>query len=254
MEVKSKILLLNAKKKQYTLTVSTNPASATVQLYYDGSWHTETSATVDEGTIIQYNVYQSTYGTTTGSITMNANKTLTCTGTYSTSTTDVSWSRPNLSSNGSVGGSSCACYADTAGSSNPAYKAFDGSNATADYWISTTSAFPHYIVFYTPTAIKVSSLTIYNRAQGYYAPKDYTLYASNSNGSWTSIASGTNTVSGGGSSGSIYPSTNSYYKYFKLNVPSHINGSSTYVAIGEIYFSAVYQQTSYTYYWNTSIT
>lgn len=252
--IQSKKLLLNAKKKQYTLTVTTNPASATVTLTYDGTSYTSNTATVDEGTVISYSVYQSTYGTTTGTITMDSDKTLTCTGTYSTSTTDVAWSRPNLNSNGSVGGSSCACYADGEGSNNPAYKAFDGSNATADYWVSTTSAFPHYIVFYTPTAIKLSSLTIYNRAQGYYAPKDYTLYASNSNGSWTSIASGTNTVSGGGASWSIYPSTSSYYKYFKLNVTSHINGSSTYVAIGEIDFNAVYEQTSYTYYWNTTIT
>ena len=251
MEIFSKNLLIGS---QFTLTVITDPISATCTLTYEGQSYNAKTATVKVGTVISYSVYHPTYGTTTGNITMNSDKTLTCNGAYSTSTTDVAWSRPNLNSNGSVGGSSFACYADSEYGSNYAYKAFDGSNATVDYWTSTTSAFPHYIVFYSPTAIKVSSLTIYNRASGYYAPKDYTLYGSDNGSSWTYLTSGTNTVSSGGANWYVYPSTSSYYKYYKFEVTSHINGSSTYVAIGEIYISAVYQQESYTYYWNKSVT
>ena len=82
----SKSLLL-AEKKQYTLTVSTNPASATCTLTYDGHSYSSKTATVDEGTVISYSVYHSTYGTTTGNITMDSDKTLTCEGTYSTGAT-----------------------------------------------------------------------------------------------------------------------------------------------------------------------
>jgi hypothetical protein len=69
---------------QYTLTVSTNPNNATCTLTYGGSSYSSKSATVASGTVINYSVYHSIYGTTTGSITMNSNKTLTCTGASST--------------------------------------------------------------------------------------------------------------------------------------------------------------------------
>lgn len=253
MQVFSKNLLMNS-KREYTLTVTTSPASATVTLTYDGVSHNETSATVDEGTVIQYSVYQSTYGTTTGSITMDRNKTLSCTGTYSTSTTDVVWNRPNLSSDGTVGGSSFACYADSEYSSYYAYKAFDGNITNAGSWISTNTTYPHYLVFYSPTPIKISNLQIYNRPSGSYVPKDYTLYGSNTGSSWTFLTSGTNTVSGGGSSWYIYPSSSSYYKYYKFEATSHISGSGYYILVCEMLINAVYQQTSYTYYWDTSIT
>ena len=86
METHSKALLM-ANAKYYTLTVSTNPASATCTLTYGGNSYSSKTATVKKGTIISYSVYHSTYGTTTGNITMDSDKTLTCEGTYSTGAT-----------------------------------------------------------------------------------------------------------------------------------------------------------------------
>lgn len=73
--------------KMYTLTVVTSPASATCTLTYDGTSYSTKQVTVKAGTVVSYSVYHSTYGTTSGSVTMNRDKILTCTGTYNTVTT-----------------------------------------------------------------------------------------------------------------------------------------------------------------------
>ena len=80
-----KLLLATKGTTYYTLTVSTNPSSATCTLSYDGTSYEGKSISVPSGTEISYSIYHSTYGTTTGTITMDADKTLSCTGTYSTS-------------------------------------------------------------------------------------------------------------------------------------------------------------------------
>lgn len=53
-----------------TLTVFTTPSSATCQLYYNDSWHTEKSCTVPIGTTVQYQVSYSGYTTQSGSWTI----------------------------------------------------------------------------------------------------------------------------------------------------------------------------------------
>ena len=106
--IQSKKLLMN---DNVTLTVVTTPAAATCTLTYNSVQYSTKTLTVPKGATVSYSVYYSTYGTTSGSITMDKDKTLTCTGTSSSSSTDVSWSRPNLTSDGTMGGSSCAASA-----------------------------------------------------------------------------------------------------------------------------------------------
>ena len=65
----------------YTLTVTSNIDSAQCTLTYDGVSHSSRTATVPEGTVISYSMYSSTYGTTSGNVTMDSNKTLDFTGT-----------------------------------------------------------------------------------------------------------------------------------------------------------------------------
>ena len=67
-----KMHLLNASTMQYTLTVVTDPVSATCTLTANGVSSSAKTLTVDAGTVISYSVYHATYGTTTGNITMNA--------------------------------------------------------------------------------------------------------------------------------------------------------------------------------------
>ena len=88
MSIKTRINPMGALGvKEYTLTVTTNPAAATCTLTYDGVSYSTKTAKVKAGTVISYSVYHSTYGTTSGSITMDSDKTLNCNGTYSSSTT-----------------------------------------------------------------------------------------------------------------------------------------------------------------------
>lgn len=77
---------LLGKKKQVTLTVTTNPAAATCKLTYDGQTYTAKTATVDVGTSISYSISYDNTTTKTGSFIMSKDRTLTATRTYSTST------------------------------------------------------------------------------------------------------------------------------------------------------------------------
>lgn len=86
-----------------TLTVVTNPASATCDLTYNGQTYSNTkTATVLKGTVVSYSLYDSSHPSATGgtgSITMNSNKTLNATCTYSTST---SFNTTNYTKKGSL--------------------------------------------------------------------------------------------------------------------------------------------------------
>ena len=248
--IQSKKLLMN---DNVTLTVVTTPATATCTLTYNSVQYSTKTLTVPKGSTISYSVYYSTYGTTTGSITMDKDKTLTCTGTSGTSYTDVSWSNPNLSSNGSLGGSSFAVQASGERGTSAAWKAFDGSTTT--FWISgsaaTTSA---YMIMYNPNAIKLSTISItnYTSNAGAHTPTSGTIYGSSNNSSWSTIKSYTNSTTSNKGNWSISVNSSSYYKYWKINM-SKTNTSGN-MALTEISMSGYYQSSSTTYYWNTSTT
>ena len=258
----SKELLMSESK--VTLTVTTNPASATCTLTYDGNSYTTKTASVKKGTIISYSVYHSTYGTKTGTITMDSDKTLTFTGTYSTTSTDVSWTRPNLSGFGTMGGSSFACEAKSANavinssvSGYEGWKAFDGiSNSSSNYWdargANMQSAFPAYITWYNPTAIKVTQVTI-TQQRGDISPKTGTIQASDNNSNWTTLTSWTNSNVTTGASWNINLSSNTnFYNYYKLNITASNTSGGTTTQIREITMTAYTEQTSYTYYWDVT--
>ena len=233
---------------QYTLTVSTTPSAATCTLTYNGTSYTAKTLTVPVGSTISYSVYHSTYGTTYGTITMNSNKTLTCTGASSTSYTDVSWSRPNLSSGGTLGGSSFAVSASGVYQSQYAiYKAVDGNTSTQ--WDANRATGSYYI-FYNPTPLKVTGLNM-NQWTG----DDYkhwsiagTVSASNNGSSWTSVGS----YSQNAKVISISLSNSNYYKYYKITSSSYASG--TRWGILELGITAYYQTSSTTYYWNKTVT
>ncbi len=80
-------LLQASAKIYYTLNVVFTPSdaqSATCTLTYDGQAHSATSATAEAGTVITYSISDTKYGSATGTVTMDSDKTLTCTGTTTT--------------------------------------------------------------------------------------------------------------------------------------------------------------------------
>lgn len=269
MEVLSKSVLLDGEANTYTLNISISPSPSTFYIQYDGeTYYNAYSSTIEAGTSVYYYIYHGTYGTTSGYITMDSDKTLTCTGTYSTTTSEASYSTPhNLTANGTIGGSS---FAVTGSTTSTQWKAFDGNTTgTYDYWNPKNSwgAVPEgtYIELYYPTAVKIKSVRFLNRAayEG-KAPGSWTFYYSNDGSSWTEISSGTNTNQSKGNDGGTWTvtgisnsSTNTYYfhKYYKFTFGTDWTGTTAaYAGVQEMYPSAYYRTSSYTYYWYTSIT
>lgn len=256
--IQSKKLLMQNFVSNVTLTVSTNPVSATCTLTYNGQSYETKSAIVPKGTTVSYSIYHATYGTITGTITMDDNKTLICNGTYSTISTDVSWSQPTLSSNGTWGSSNFAVKADSEYSSSRAtWKAFNG-NGTTDWWSANTkNTYPINIYMYISTAVKITKLLIYNSNNSSQHNVTFfsagTLDYSSNGSSWSSACSWTNSISATAASWTISNSSNIYAKYWRLHATAGTAYGTTNQGLSEIYITAYKQTTSYNYYWNKTI-
>jgi len=90
-----------------------------------------------------------------------------------------SWSRPNLTANGIIGSSDFAVTASV--NDTDAYKAVDDSNTTT-WYVAKSSGMASYI-FYNPSELKLSRLTLRKRTM--YAYPTFSLYGSNDNINWT---------------------------------------------------------------------
>ena len=240
-----------------TLTVTTNPSSATCTLTYNGNSYSSKTANVPIGTTISYSIYHSTYGTTTGTVTMDKNKTLNCTGTYSTSTTYTSWSQPEISSNGTLGGSSFAVSPSSEFNTGiyAAWHAFNsdtmatnGNNAWRTRSLSVGTL--HHIIIYNPTPIKLASFSYINFGQTGISPRSGDVYGCNDGTSWNFVNSYTNSTYAVNST--WYASINSTtgYKYHKITFLPASNAG--YIWCAEMRLTATQQTTSYNYYWNTT--
>lgn len=250
MDVWSTMLAIsNPTVAKYTLTVTTDPVSATCTLTADGVSSVTKTLTVDAGTVISYSVYHATYGTTTGSITMNADKTLSCIGTYDETETEQAWTRPNLTSDGTLGVSDYATYASAVYSSYYAYKAVDGSSST--YWRGTATA-PYYWTFYAKNPIKVTGMSLTANASGssgYYQAQEFQIRGSNDNSNWTTLHTKTGTTRPQTYTATLSPAA--YYNYYQVYITkAAINTTTIY---SEIQFTATQKISSYTYYWQTTI-
>ena len=131
---------------------------------------------------------------------------------YNYAETTTAWTQPTLSSAGTIGGSSFACYASSRYLYNYDYYAFDGNNSTA--WISHSSATPanNYLEFYNPDAIRISQITIKN-SNNYYIG-DYEFQYSDDGNLWSVATSGTNTnkTSGGEWSFNVNVGSHKYWR------------------------------------------
>lgn len=249
----SKKLLMQETEVYYTFTItSTSPAidqsSVTCVLNYDGVNYQATMATVKAGTVITYTLTDTThtnegsYIVKSDSVTMDSDKTLTCNVTYYT--TEVSWTSPVISSNGTLGGDSFAVYASVESGSNYAFHCFDSN--TTNYWASNRNAdLPLTYIFYSPVAVKVSSITMQNQTAGFRAGS---FAGSNDNSNYTDILpSWTNSVFGNGATWSLDVNASAFYKYGKLIFTSW--SSSAYSPrLRNITVSGYTEK--YTYYWN----
>lgn len=154
-----------------------------------------------------------------------------------------SWTRPNLSANGSMGGTSFAVSVDNIYDGNyPAWKAVDGNTTTGNNcWASGTNGFPHWYAFYNPDPLKVTQLQIMNRVYtaSYANIQNYQIQISDNGSSWTTIYTGTNSNNTSGSTWTINLSSVDYKpsKYFRIYITSRL-GNDSYVTIGELKITA----------------
>ena len=241
----------NPVPEEYTLSVITTPSSANCTLTYNGLDYQTKVLTVPANTVIHYVVSDSTYGVTTDSITMDSDKTITCIGKVSESYVEHSWTRPNLTSNGTMGTSDFAVYSNR--SNNLAYFAVDGKATT--FWSSGTT-YPAYWECYIKEPLKVTEMTLtaYKESSNVYQPKAFEIQGSNDNSSWTTLFTKTASSSSPQVLTATLNNTN-FWHYYRIYITRGSGSSGTSTAIyTNIAFTAVTKTSTYVYYWDKTIT
>jgi len=132
-----------------------------------------------------------------------------------TTESEVSWTQPTLTANGTMGGDEFACSA----SSYPnVYRAFNSTNTENIYSTSTSET----IIFYNPNKLKVTSI-VWNVYDTNRNPLNYTVQGSNDGSTYTSII--TNQTASAGASTTMNLSSNTdFYNYYKIIVNSFNTG------------------------------
>lgn len=156
---------------------------------------------------------------------------------------EVNFIRPNLTSNGTIGGSSFAVSASSADANSPIYLAFDGSSIASSCWQTVGGVTSATVIIYNPYEIKVSSFDYKNYVTtSSYAPNAGTVYGSNDNVTYTTLQSFTNTNTTAGATWSILINSENrgFYKYYKMVFTGTISGGqviSTEIGINATYFA-----------------
>lgn len=262
MPIRTRFNPLGGVTRSYTLTVNTNPASATCTLTYEGTSYSTKQVTVKAGTIVSYSVYHSTYGTTTGNITVDSDKTLNCNGTYSTSTVTTHYNIPNMSSDGTWGSSnSFAVSASSARSKRAAYQAFDGSKST-NWATGNHATYPAWIGMSFPQSTMITNITAYlsSTSNSTYvtAPTSGSVDFSDDGNNWTIDNAWTNSTSTSGYGIPIPVSSGGFRRYWRLRLTAGTarkTPSGFWIDIGfsELSVTAYTQTNKYTYYWAVNI-
>lgn len=144
----------------------------------------------------------------------------------------TTFNRPNLTADGTMGGTdfavtSSGTYNSTA--SRQAWCAVDGNTTTTYYWYSNNTANPTY-TFYNPTGLKVSSLA-FRWTTTTYGATSFVLAGSNDGSTWTNI--GTYNLASSTTPSATIDSTTSY-KYHRMTFTK----SGTYIRLVELTISA----------------
>ena len=142
-----------------------------------------------------------------------------------------SWTRPDLSSNGVLGGNSFAVAIVGSSYNGDAYQSFDGS---------TSTSFRPYagngLIFYNPIPLNITNLAC-DVAYSNEGISVGTLYASNDNTNWDLIS---NNI-GGGQTWSNSITMTGYYKYFKLMSDTVLGGRGS---VAELLITATQRTTT----------
>lgn len=141
--------------------------------------------------------------------------------------------RPNLTSNGTLGGDSFAATDESMlGTSYSAYRALNG--VTSDY--TWTSSDISSITFYNPKVLKVSKLIVtYSQDSTTYQARKIVVQGSNDNENWTNLAE---IGYASGISREIEVNSKKAYKYHKLIFTTY----SIYIRVTDINITGTYKE------------
>ena len=213
-----------------TLSVIWNNINIPLTETSSGNYSIKTNTSSGE-TISLSMVNDSDYEDITSSITTNGSD-ITQSATL-TPRTYNSWTRPNLSADGTIGGSSFAVVASNVYGSNYAYKAVDSSTST--YWSSSSSSgdTPTFTI-YNPKLLKVSSFVF--KWNSVYNAKKIVLECSNDNSNWEKINEYTISTTSDYTATITNPKG---YKYYRFTLTKNYN----YVRISNITINATESST-----------
>lgn len=144
-----------------------------------------------------------------------------------------SWTRPNITSNNTMGFSNFACTA----SLNPttAYQCFDG-NISTYFNTGSNSSNPQNITFYSKNALNITQMTIYQfTGEQYYYSRNITIQGSENGEDWIDITTWERTSWVASFTIDMSSNTN-YYNYYRVVVTnrSYYDGNNAYWILGEI--------------------
>lgn len=136
---------------------------------------------------------------------------------------ETAFIQPILTANGTLGGNNFAVYNNQERSGWPTWQAFDNNYSTT----SDTNSTPNYLLIYNPQALKVSNFAYTNSSDARSAI-GWTVYGSNDNNNYITLASGTNSQTGGSVTWNIsIPVANqAFYNYYKLYFSSSNGGNN----------------------------
>ena len=133
---------------------------------------------------------------------------------------DATWTRPNLTTDGTLGGSSFAVKDVEAGTSTSSYAWRAVDKSTATYWRGDyPSSGGKTYIFYNPDALRVTEI-VYNYYSYTYSASAIVIQGSNDNSNWEDI---TSTYSGSDVTSTSTLTNDRYYKYYKLTFTSRSN-------------------------------
>lgn len=143
---------------------------------------------------------------------------------------ETTFVQPVLSANGTLGGSSFAVYASNVQSGYDTYKASDNYYATG--WAANVGVNPAYYILYNPITVKATSISIQNSVTGLGCPTNVTVFGSNDNSNYVTLASFTNSNYTVSSTWDIPISSlnQEFYNYYKLLFNGWYGGSALYMA------------------------
>jgi len=169
------------------------------------------------------------YSDDEGIITTNGNN---ITKTISLSNATVkTFNRPNLTSNGTLGGDNFAVESSGYLSYYEPYCVFD--NTSNYWWTSTTNS---TITFYNPKPLKVNNLkiTYYSDSTSYWA-RNIIVQGSNDNNNWNDLGTFTYVA---GQQRTLNVNSNKFYKYYRLTFTIY----SIYIRISDIEITGTYKE------------